>query len=306
MFEHSYSLEEKIKRGDILLMGPYEHHSNILPWEKVARETGACLVQLPLLETGEINYDFFDSLEKNRIKVISISMISNINANAIDYDWIIKAKRECDALIILDASQMVGHRRLECKKINADVYVMSAHKMYGPKNIAAAIVKKQLIEEMNPILVGGGMVWNSLGAVPRWQSGSRKFEAGTFDVGLICAWAESCDYLKKIGMDAVSESDKKIWTYVSNRLDKSVFSVIPGANVFSSMVSFVVNSFHPHDVTELAILHNFEIRTGHMCAQGALEQLGYKSICRLSWGIGSDISDIEAFVCLVEEEIING
>lgn len=233
-------------------------------------------------------------------------MISNINANAIDYDWIIKAKRECDALIILDASQMVGHRRLECKKINADVYVMSAHKMYGPKNIAAAIVKKQLIEEMNPILVGGGMVWNSLGAVPRWQSGSRKFEAGTFDVGLICAWAESCDYLKKIGMDAVSESDKKIWTYVSNRLDKSVFSVIPGANVFSSMVSFVVNSFHPHDVTELAILHNFEIRTGHMCAQGALEQLGYKSICRLSWGIGSDISDIEAFVCLVEEEIING
>lgn len=90
----AYSLEEKIKRGDILLMGPYEHHSNILPWEKVARETGACLVQLPLLETGEINYDFFDSLEKNRIKVISISMISNINANAIDYDWIIKAKRE--------------------------------------------------------------------------------------------------------------------------------------------------------------------------------------------------------------------
>lgn len=302
----AYSLKEKVKRGDIILMGPYEHHSNILPWEKVARETGACLVQLPLLETGEINYDFFDSLDKNMIKVISISMISNINANAIDYEWIKKAQQECDALMILDASQMAGHRRLECKKINADVYVMSAHKMYGPKNIAAAIVKKECIEEMNPILVGGGMVWNSLGAAPSWQYGSRKFEAGTFDVGLICAWAEACDYLKKIGMDAVSESDEMMWTYVSNRLDNKIFSVIPGANDFSSMVSFVVNSFHPHDVAELATLHNFEIRTGHMCAQGALEQLGYKSICRLSWGIGSDISDIEAFVCLIEEDVING
>ena len=177
----AYSLKEKVKQGDIILMGPYEHHSNILPWEKVAKETGACLVQLPLLETGEIDYAFFDMLDKRLIRVISISMISNINSNSIDFEWIKKAKQECGAYIILDASQMVGHRRLECEKINADVYVMPAHKMYGPKNIASAVVKKQLIEEMNPILVGGGMVWNSLGSAPSWQPGSRKFEAGTFD-----------------------------------------------------------------------------------------------------------------------------
>lgn len=302
----AYSLKEKVKQGDIILMGPYEHHSNILPWEKVAKETGACLVQLPLLETGEIDYAFFDMLDKRLIRVISISMISNINSNSIDFEWIKKAKQECGAYIILDASQMVGHRRLECEKINADVYVMPAHKMYGPKNIASAVVKKQLIEEMNPILVGGGMVWNSLGSAPSWQPGSRKFEAGTFDVGLLCAWAESCNYLMNIGMDVVSESDRRIWSYVSDRFDQKLFSVIPGSSNFSSMVSFVVNSVHPHDIAELATAHNFEIRTGHMCAQGALEQLGHKSICRLSWGIGSDISDIEAFVCLIEEGCING
>ena len=302
----AYSLKEKVFQGDIILMGPYEHHSNILPWEKVAREMGACLVQLPLLENGEINYDFYDILDKKRVKIISISMISNINAYTVDTTWIKKVKKDCNALFILDASQMVGHCLLECKRIDADAYIMSAHKMYGPKNIAAAIVKKQLIDEMNPVLVGGGMVWNSLGETPSWQLGYRKFEVGTFDVGLVRAWSESCEYLKNIGMDVVSESDEKIWAYVRNRLDKKLFSVVPGASDFSSMVSFVVNSVHPHDIAEVATSHNFEIRTGHMCAQGTLEQLGYKSLCRLSWGIGSDISDIEAFVCLIEEECING
>lgn len=300
----AYSLKDNISQGDIILTGPYEHHSNILPWEKVAGDTGACLVQLPLLENGEINYDFFDTLDKKRLKVISVSMISNVNSYAIDTEWLKKVKQECNAVIILDASQMVGHCRLECKNIDADVYIMSAHKMYGPKNIGAAIVKNQLIEKMSPVLVGGGMVWNSLGASPSWQQGSRKFEAGTFDVGLVKAWSESCNYLKCIGMDKVRESDKKIWTYVKSRMENSLFSIVPGGNDYSSIVSFVVDSVHPHDVAELAAKHNFEIRTGHMCAQGALDNLGYKSLCRLSWGIGSDVSDVEAFIYLIEEEYL--
>ena len=302
----AYSLKGTISQGDIILMGPYEHHSNILPFEKVAKDMGACLVQLPLLENGDINYEFFDSIDIKRIKVISISMISNVNSYAIDVDWLKKVKNESEAIIVLDVSQMVGHCQLNCKQINADAYVMSAHKMYGPKNIGAAIVKTKLIEKMNPVLLGGGMVWNSLGASPSWQIGSRKFEAGTFDVGLVRAWSEACNYLKKIGMDVIRESDRIIWSYTKDRMDKNIFSIVPGGNDYSSMVSFVVNSIHPHDLAEIAVAHNFEIRTGHMCAQGALENLGYKTLCRLSWGIGSDISDVEAFICLVEEECRSG
>lgn len=302
----AYSLSECINQGDIILMGPYEHHSNILPWEKIAKKTGACLVQLPLLEDGKINYNFWNSLDKKRIKVVSISMVSNINSYAIDTTWLKTVKNESEAITILDVSQRVGHCELDCKKIDADAYIMSAHKMYGPKNIGAAIVKKQLIEKMNPILVGGGMVWNSLGASPTWQIGSKKFEAGTFDVGLVKAWSEACKYLNFIGMDEVKESDRSIWTYVKERMDNRIFTIVPGGGDNSSMVSFVVNSLHPHDVADIASLHNFEIRTGHMCAQGALDNLGFKSLCRLSWGIGSDTSDVEAFIRLVEEECLNG
>lgn len=150
------------------------------------------------------------------------------------------------------------------------------------------------------------MVWNSLGASPTWQLGAKKFEAGTFDVGLVKAWSEACNYLSNIGMDIVKESDRRIWEYVKERMDSHFFSIVPGGCENSSMVSFVVNSMHPHDVAEMASLHSIEIRTGHMCAQSTLDNLGFKSLCRLSWGIGSDILDVEAFIGLVEEECLHG
>lgn len=296
----AYSLRSEISQGDIILMGPYEHHSNILPWEKVAKLTGACLVQLPLFENGEVNYNFFDLLDKKRIKIISMSSVSNVNAYALDMLWFKKMKMECNAFTILDVSQAAGHSKVSCKNINADAYVMSAHKMYGPKNIGAAIVKKERLESMEPFLLGGGMVWNSLGACPKWHSGARKFEAGTFDVGLVKAWAEACNYLKEIGMNSVCESDRRIWAYVKSRMKEDYFTIVPGGNENASIVSFTMENLHPHDVAEIAAKNYFEIRTGHMCAQGVLDNLGFKSLCRLSWGIGSDIEDIESFVSLIE------
>lgn len=299
----AYSLKEKVSQGDIILMGPYEHHSNILPWEEVAKHKGACLVQLPLLENGMINYDFVESIDKKRIKIISISSVSNVNAYALDVAWFKDLIAECNAISILDVSQAVGHRKLSCSNIDADAYVMSAHKMYGPKNIGAVVVKKERIENMDPFLIGGGMVWNSLGETPKWHKGAKKFDAGTFDVGLVKAWAEACKYLQNIGMDHVCKSDEKIWNYVKSKMNNNRFIIVPGGNENASIVSFVVNNLHSHDVAEIATNNNFEIRTGHMCAQGALNNLGFTSLCRLSWGIGSDIEDIESFIDLIEEEL---
>lgn len=301
----AYSLRKTLSPGDIILMGPYEHHSNILPWEKCAGKTGACLVQLPLAETGDINYDFINTIDTERIKVVSMSAVSNVNANAVDMHWFKNLIAECRAFSILDVSQAVGHRKLSFDEIGADAYVMSAHKMYGPKNIGAAIVKREKIDSMEPFIVGGGMVWNSLGAVPKWHTGARKFEAGTYDVGLLRAWGEACNYLNHIGMEKVSQSDRRIWEYAKRRIDNEHFVIVPGGDECSSIVSFCVNNLHPHDVAHIAAEHNFEIRTGHMCAQAALNNLGFTSLCRLSWGIGSDLEDIESFIGLLEGEVWN-
>lgn len=299
----SYSIRNILAPGDIILMGPYEHHSNILPWEVVAKHTGACLVQIPLLETGEINYDFINNLDIKRIKVVSMSAISNVNAHMLDVDWFKKLISECNAFSILDVSQAVGHRKLSFVEIDADAYVMSAHKMYGPKNIGAAIVKKERIDSMSPFIVGGGMVWNALGATPKWHIGARKFEAGTFDVGLIKAWSEACEYLNEVGMDKVCQSDKEIWEFTKKRMNNKRIRIVPGGDDFSSICSFYIDGFHPHDIVEIAAIHNFEIRTGHMCAQTTLDNFGFTSLCRISWGIGSVKEDVEKFICLLEEEL---
>ena len=185
-----------------------------------------------------------------------MSLISNVNACVLDLVWFTNLIIECNAFSILDVSQAVGHRKLSFDNIGADAYVMSAHKMYGPKNIGASIVKKEKLEHMDPFLLGGGMVWNSLGAIPKWHLGARKFEAGTFDVGLIKAWSEACNYLKNVGMNNVQQSDKKIWDYVKNRLDNECFVIVPGGDENSSIVSFTVKKIHPHDVAQIAADHN--------------------------------------------------
>ena len=297
------ALEYMITPGDIILMGPYEHHSNIIPWSECAKRKGACLVQMPLLENGKIDYSFVSRIDIQKIRILSISAVSNINSYVLDMDWVKNMIANTNAFTILDVSQAVGHRRMSFETIGADAYVMSAHKMYGPKNVGAVIIKKERIEVMHPFLFGGGMVWNSLGANPQWQPGYRKFEAGTFDVGLLEAWATACQYLNAIGMDNIGSSDKEIYKVVKSRMHNKCYHIVPGGEESASMISFSVDFMHPHDVGRIASKNNFEIRTGHMCAQAALNNLGFTSLCRLSWGIGSCSDDVLRFFEVLEGEM---
>ena len=288
--------------GDIILMGPYEHHSNMIPWSEFAKKKGACLVQLPLLENGSIDYKFIDKIDMKKVRVISVSATSNINSYTIDFEWLKKVIENTNSFSILDVSQLVGHQKISFQNIGADAYVMSAHKMYGPKNIGAAIVKKEKINNMRPFLLGGGMVWNSLGAQPQWHTDYRKFEAGTYDIGLFAAWATACKYITEIGWKDIEESDKEIYLTAKDRMygSKYKYEIVPGGRSHSSIISFSLGDIHPHDIGRLASNSNFEIRTGHMCAQLALNHLGATSLCRLSWGIGSAKSDVISFFDMLE------
>lgn len=298
-----YALEYMVKPGDIILLGPYEHHSNILPWSECAKRKGACLIQVPLLENGEIDYSFVNKIDIRKIRILSISVISNVNSYTLDQDWIKNMTVHSNAFIILDVSQATGHCEMSFRKIGADAYVMSAHKMYGPKNIGAVIIKNEHIEKMHPFILGGGMVWNSLGENPQWQPGYRKFEAGTFDVGLFVAWSTACKYLDSIGMDKIVSSDKEIYMATKRRMNNGCYHIVPGGKEHSSMISFSVIGIHPHDVGRIAVKNGFEIRTGHMCAQSTLNNLGFTTLCRLSWGIGSCKEDAIRFFDILEGEM---
>ena len=157
---------------------------------------------------------------------------------------------------------------------------------------------------MSPFLLGGGMVWNALGKQPHWYSGGRKFEAGTFDVGLLYSWSKACGYIQKIGYNYIESNNKEIYNYLIKKLSSYNIEHLSSGNSSASICSFSIYGVHPHDIANIMQQNNIEIRTGHMCAQDALNNLGITSLCRLSWGIGSSKKDIDSFFDILERNII--
>lgn len=293
-----------LKPGDYILMSPYEHHSNSIPWKNVAKKYNASIILFPILEDGTLDYEFINKIDIAKIKIISISLISNVNGHKIDMKRIKDITNQSNAKLIIDASQAAGHMILDFETIDASAYVVSAHKMYGPKNIGACFIKKILLEYMPPFLVGGGMVWNVLGGNIEWQHGAKKYEAGTFDIGLVYAWSKACEYLNAINMDKIEEQEKVLWKYIKAQLStfKSV-EIIKGGSASCSICSFDIKKIHPHDLADALAKNNIEIRTGHMCAQGTLEAFGKTSLNRISWGLGSTVADIDKFLEVIRNEV---
>lgn len=300
----AYSLRDSIGPGDIILLSPYEHHSNFLPWERIAVERNACLLQLPLLADGEIDYGFIDRIDTQRIRVFSVSLISNVNGHVFQIEKLKHIMERLDAFTIVDISQAAGHTPLDFASIGADAFVMSAHKMYGPKNIGAAIIKKSRIEALQPFLFGGGMVWNSLGEKPEWMPGAGKFEAGTVDVSLVYAWRRSCEYLEFLRMDQISRDEEAIHEVIADGLSSiKRVHIIPGSENGGAICSFDIDGIHPHDFSSAMSKYGIELRTGHMCAQGTLANLGINGINRVSWGIGTGKEDVDKLISSIEKVV---
>ncbi len=293
---------ERLLPGDIVLMGPYEHHSNLLPWELIAERKGATLVQLPLLENGEIDYSFINKLEMDSIRIIAFSLVSNINSYSFDIDIFKRILKKTKAYSILDVSQAAGHKTLDFDNIGADVYVAPAHKMYGPKSVGAAFVKKELIEKLPPFLVGGGMVWNSMGGSMQWQVAAKKYEAGTMDVSNMVAWSAACNFLSDIGMGNVEKKDRELAEQMLSYLDNEErIKVIPYKGKNLSMISFSVVDIHSHDISDVMKDNKIELRVGHLCAQNTLSMFGEESVCRVSWGLGTNEDDLNVFYKTLRE-----
>ena len=291
-----------LEAGDYVVMSPYEHHSNILPWKNIVQKMGANVVMIPMLENGDLDYNFVYNLPKEKIKIISMCLVSNINSHKIDTTQISSIAKSCGAYVIYDVSQAAGHMKLDFNSINADAYVMSAHKMYGPKNIGACIIKKELLDILPPFLLGGGMVWNTIGKKLEWRKGGLKYLAGTFDVGLVYAWSKACDYLGKLDMENVEKFEKQLWDYTIKRIDtlKGIEIINWGKSYTNSICSFFTKDIHPHDLDKILASENIVIRSGHMCSQNTLEALKKESLCRISWGIGSDKKDIDKLIDILE------
>lgn len=290
----AYSFKDIFHPGDVILLSEYEHHSNLLPWRRVAIKTGAQIVMIPLQPDGALDYTIIDLIPTKRIKLAALSLISNVNGHILMLGEIRK-KLPRNAMIILDIAQAAGHMELNLSDINASAYIVSAHKMYAPKNIGACILKKDLCNQVEPFHLGGGMVDNAIGEKKSWKKRAEKFHAGTFDVGLIRSWATACHYITNIGWHNIIEHEKEIMECVKKVLTKyTTLHILPTNNPKATLCSFYDDNIHAHDFGRTLDKHGIIIRTGDMCAQHTINAFGKTNVSRISCGLYNDVSDTVA------------
>lgn len=293
----SLSVKKLFAPLDIIMVAPYEHHSNYLPWKRLATDTGALFFEIPIDENGDVDLKFIEKY-KNRVKLIALSSVSNSFGYTLD----VKAILDClstDTVVVVDESQLVGHDKIYVDD-RVTVHLLASHKMYGPKNIAGFYAKKSFLEMIDPVFLGGGMV-ERVGYVSEWKSGRDKFVAGTLDISLISAWAEACRYLKRLSFESIKKQEKIYMERISASLKKSGNIVVGNREKCCDyIITFYNEKIHAHDINDLFCKNGIIIRSGNLCAQNAIRKLNNNAVNRISLGIGVDERDVDCLCELLE------
>ena len=295
--EIAYSLEHIIKPMNIILLGPFEHHSNYLPWRELSRRTGAIVFEMPLLDHDTINYDYLYEI-REQVKIISYSSVANTNGFKMDTSKLLEIFHN-DVIIIADDSQRCAHGKIESFD-RVDCHILNAHKMYGPKGIAAALVSRRFFDLLKPCIYGGGMV-ERIGFPNVWKRSVEAFECGSLDVAGIYAWKEACAYIRSIGFENVEEHEKSDNLLVRNKLKKlSNVKIISSPDTYS-LISFYHETIHAHDIESFFSDRNVIVRAGHLCSQNSIAKYGMRPIVRISFGIGIDNDDMDKLLNTIGE-----
>lgn len=291
-------LEHMIRPMDYIVVGPFEHHSNFLPWRYLAKRAGAVFMELPIGPDGDIDLDYLELISPH-IKVFAYSSVSNINGYVLDVVPILNRLPQC-AVVCCDVSQEAGHRRVQVPP-RVDVQFLPSHKMYGPKGIAAAVFPNGMLGYVQPVLLGGGMV-NSVGLDDTWADGDRKYAAGTMDVGLLCAWAAAADFLREIDFEVIETFEHTQSRKIRDGLRalEKVELLLP-QNPSDSILTFTIEGRHPHDIEYYLSNQDIIIRTGHLCTQNSIRKLEVDAVNRISLGLGVSDRNIDTLLNAMED-----
>ncbi len=292
----AYSLMQRLQRGDQIVLTQMEHHSNIVPWQYVARQTGAELKFLEIDKTGRLKSEW-DKKITRKTKIVSVTHMSNVLGTINSVEEIGKVAKENDALFIVDGAQSVPHIPTDVKKIGCDFLAWSGHKMLGPTGIGVLFGRQDLLEDMPPFLYGGDMIKEVKFESARWNDLPWKFEAGTPNVAEAVGLSAAIDYLqRRVGMEGIMRHERELIRYVLDRLSEIKNIDIYGPKEPSQrggLVSFNINHMHAHDLATLLDRDGIAIRGGHHCAMPLMGLLGIAGSARASFYIYNTKEEID-------------
>ncbi|MEO6043065.1 MAG: cysteine desulfurase [Tepidiformaceae bacterium] len=291
--------DANIGEGDEIVLSLMEHHSNIVPWQMLAKRAGANLRYAAVNDDGTLDLDSLRSLVTPSTKLVSIVHMSNVLGTINPVAEIAEIAHAAGALLLVDGAQSSPHLPLDVTEMGCDWFAFSAHKMLGPTGVGVLWAKPGLLQEMEPFLAGGEMISVVKPEASTWADVPHKFEAGTPNIADVIAFGAALDYLRDLGMETVREHEKAITAHAIEQLER-----LPGVRIHGphdvelrgGAVSFTVDGVHPHDVSTVVDSHGVAIRAGHHCAQLLMRRLNVPATNRASFYIYNDERDVEVLI----------
>ncbi|MBF7122666.1 cysteine desulfurase [Pediococcus pentosaceus] len=296
--------EKQLQPDDEIIISVLEHHSNFIPWQRVARKTGAKLKIVGLDDQQNLDMQQFSELLTEKTKLVAITLVSNVLGSIVDAKQIIEQTHHMGGVVVLDAAQAVGHLPLDVQKLDADFLAFSGHKMYGPTGVGVLYGKRNLLEQVEPLRFGGEMADEVDAQTATFQSLPLRLEAGTPNIAGVLGLGAAIRYLQKIGFTAIQQHEQQLLDQLYQGLQQ-----IPAIKVYGprsvaerqGALSFNYGTIHAHDVATIIDTENVAVRAGHMCAEPLMQALGVSSVVRASVSYMNTTEDVEQLLAAMNQ-----
>jgi cysteine desulfurase / selenocysteine lyase len=295
---YSWGLNE-LGPGDLVLVTELEHHSNFVPWQYLANRAGASFRMIPLDDHGELRLDRLDDVAGDEnVKVVAVGLTSNSLGTNNPVERLAEWAHDRGAIVVCDGAQAAPHRKLDVQALGCDFIAVSGHKMCGPSGAGAVWGRAELLERMEPFLLGGHMIRSVGDEVTTWGSLPHKFEAGTAPMAEAVGFGAAVDYLSGVGFESIEQHERALVTYALERLGELpwVTTYGPPPEKRAGIVSFNVEDVHPHDVAQILDMDAVAIRAGHHCCQPLMRKLGVVATNRASFYLYSTAAEVDRLV----------
>lgn len=294
---YSYGLSN-VKKGDEIVVSIMEHHSDLLPWQMVAKTCGAELKFIECAKDGGIDLEKVKELITSRTKIVAMTQVSNVLGREYPVKEIAKLAHEKGAVMVVDGAQSTPHMRVDVTDLDADFFAFSGHKLLAPMGIGVLYGKEELLEKMPPFLSGGEMIDSVTRTSAVYAELPHKFEAGTVNAAGAAGLKAAIDYIEKVGFDYIGEREIALTSRAIEKMKK-----IPHVNIIGSenadehtgIVTFTIDNVHPHDISEILAADGIAVRAGHHCAQPLLTHLGLNSTARASFAFYNTEDEVDKF-----------
>jgi cysteine desulfurase/selenocysteine lyase len=295
---------KNLQAGDEVIISTMEHHSNIVPWQMICEETGARLKVIPINDDGELLLDEYRKMLNSRTKIVSIVHISNSLGTINPIKDIIDMAHEVGAVVLVDGAQSVQHVSVDVQQLDCDFFAFSGHKAYGPTGIGVLYGKKEILNAMPPYQGGGDMILSVSFEKTIFNELPYKFEAGTPNIAGGIALKTALQYIKEVGLENIAKHEKELLDYATEQVSEiDGFRIIGRAANKASVLSFVLDNVHPHDIGTFLDMDGVAIRTGHHCTEPIMRRFDVPATSRASFAVYNTKEEVDKFVASVKNVI---